>query len=63
VLALLDAQMLRDLTILSGAGASGAGREPVESAQRLAAELVLVSAAAQAGTRAHIVGRSHGRCV
>ncbi len=45
---------------LDSAAAKGiAGRDTVEPLQRLAAELVLVAAAAQVGVLGYVMGRSH----
>lgn len=56
-------QILKELTALSSGGSSGGGgasHSDFAPLQRLAAELALVASAAQAGTRAHVLGRSRG---
>lgn len=60
----LVSQILKELTMLSSASSGGGSgsQSDLEPLQRLAAELALVASAAQAGTRARVVGRSRGMC-
>lgn len=53
----IGAQMQAELD--SAAAKGIAGRDTVEPLQRLAAELVLVAAAAQVGVLGYVMGRSH----